>query len=86
MIHRRTGVVQTAFNRLIAREAEVRKVESVGEDFRLVTLAGEDLENRSWTPGDMVQIAFAGWESRSFRTLVRSSGSLGLGVDFYSRP
>lgn len=66
MIHRRTGVVQTAFNRLIAREAEVRKVESVGEDFRLVTLAGEDLENRSWTPGDMFQIAFAGWESRSY--------------------
>ncbi|XYH93591.1 siderophore-interacting protein [Sorangium sp. So ce1128] len=63
------GVVQTAFNKLVAREANVRKVESVGERFRLVPLAGEDLKNRTWTAGDMIQIAFAGWESRAYTPL-----------------
>lgn len=63
------GAVQSAFNKLVARTATVRKVEAVGAEFRLVTLAGEDLEDRTWTAGDMIQIAFAGWESRAYTPL-----------------
>ncbi|APR75582.1 Hypothetical protein A7982_00928 [Minicystis rosea] len=55
--------------RLIARQAEVRKIEPIGERFRLVTMAGADLEDRAWTPGDMIQIAFAGWEHRAYTPL-----------------
>lgn len=48
------------------RQVEVHDIEIVGTRFRLVTLAGESLKGRSWTPGDMVQIAFPGWQSRAY--------------------
>lgn len=35
-------------------------------DFRLVTLAGEELEGRRWSPGDMIQIGFAGFVGRAY--------------------
>ena len=38
----------------------------MGDAFRLVTLAGKDLENRRWTSGDMIQIAFAGLTGRAY--------------------
>lgn len=61
-----SGVVESTFLKLFGRRAEIRKVESVGELFRIVTLSGEDLQDRPWTPGDMVQIAFSGWEHRAY--------------------
>lgn len=64
-----SGVVATAFHRLVARRAHVTAVESVGKRFRLVTLEGEELRDRVWRPGYMVQIAFEGWESRAYTPL-----------------
>lgn len=61
-----SGVLETTFLKLFGRRAEIRKVECVGELFRIVTLSGEDLRDRPWTPGDMIQIAFTGWEHRAY--------------------
>ncbi|WP_437598281.1 siderophore-interacting protein [Sorangium sp. So ce590] len=63
------GVVESAFHRLVSRRARVRDVEPVGDAFRLVTLVGEDLEDRRWTPGDMIQIGFAGLAGRAYTPL-----------------
>lgn len=62
----RAGFVESKLLELIGREAEVRRVESVGPSYRVVTMQGADLEHRSFTPGDMVQISFGGWESRAY--------------------
>ncbi|MFY2561728.1 siderophore-interacting protein [Corallococcus terminator] len=61
-----SGVVESVFHRLVSRRAWVREVEPVGDAFRLVTLVGEDLENRRWVPGDMIQIGFAGLAGRAY--------------------
>jgi ferric-chelate reductase (NADPH) len=58
--------IEAAVLRLTLRQVEVRSIESVGDPFRLVTLAGESLQGRSWTPGDMLQVAFPGWQSRAY--------------------
>ncbi|WP_147449952.1 siderophore-interacting protein [Corallococcus carmarthensis] len=57
------------FHRLVSRRASVREVEPVGDAFRLVTLVGEDLEDRRWTPGDMIQLGFAGLAGRAYTPL-----------------
>ncbi|WP_158625163.1 siderophore-interacting protein [Corallococcus terminator] len=64
-----SGVVESVFHRLVSRRATVREVESVGDAFRLVTLIGEDLEDRRWMPGDMIQIGFAGLAGRAYTPL-----------------
>ncbi|RKI50289.1 siderophore-interacting protein [Corallococcus sp. AB004] len=64
-----SGVVESMFHRLVSRRARVREVESVGDAFRLVTIEGEDLEDRRWTPGDMIQIGFAGLAGRAYTPL-----------------
>lgn len=64
-----SGVVESMFHRLVSRRATVREVESVGDAFRLVTIEGEDLEDRRWTPGDMIQIGFVGLAGRAYTPL-----------------
>jgi NADPH-dependent ferric siderophore reductase len=64
-----SGLLATAFHKLLARRVQVRAVEAVGERFRLVTLAGENLEDCRWTPGDIIQIAFVGWAGRAYTPL-----------------
>ncbi|MFE8595770.1 siderophore-interacting protein [Archangium violaceum] len=64
-----SGVVESVFHRLVSRRAMVREIEPVGDAFRLVTLVGEDLENRRWAPGDMIQIGFAGLAGRAYTPL-----------------
>ncbi|WP_187345175.1 siderophore-interacting protein [Cystobacter ferrugineus] len=64
-----SGVVESMFHRLVSRRARVREVEPVGDAFRLITLVGEDLENRRWVPGDMIQIGFAGLAGRAYTPL-----------------
>lgn len=61
-----SGILEKAFHNLVSRRAVVQRVQAIGPRFRIVTLAGEELANRSWTPGDMVQIAFANWEARAY--------------------
>jgi ferric-chelate reductase (NADPH) len=61
-----TGVVESVFHRLVSRRATVREVERVTDQLWLVTLAGADLENRRWTPGDMIQIGFTGLAGRAY--------------------
>lgn len=58
--------IELAVLKLTLRQVEVQNVEAIGERFRVVTLAGESLRGRSWTPGDMLQIAFPGWQSRAY--------------------
>lgn len=60
------GAVQHAFHRVVARRARVARVAHVGARFCEFTLSGDDLEGRDWTPGDMIQIAFGGWQSRAY--------------------
>ncbi|WP_437533189.1 siderophore-interacting protein [Sorangium sp. So ce726] len=64
-----SGVVESLVHRLVSRRVTVREVEPVGDAFRLVTLVGEDLENRRWIPGDMIQIGFAGLAGRAYTPL-----------------
>lgn len=64
-----SGVVESVFHRIVSRRATVREVEAVGDAFRLVTLVGEDLEERRWRPGDMIQIGFAGLAGRAYTPL-----------------
>jgi ferric-chelate reductase (NADPH) len=61
--------LETALHKLISRQVEVQSNEPIGAAFRLVTLAGASLKNRNWTPGDIVQVAFPGWESRAYTPL-----------------
>jgi ferric-chelate reductase (NADPH) len=64
-----SGVIETVLHRLVSRRARVGEVEPVGGVFRLVTLVGDDLRDRRWTPGDMIQIGFAGLTSRAYTPL-----------------
>lgn len=59
------GFLESAMLKLIARSVEVQAVETIGSYCR-VTFAGADLVGRAWTPGDMIQISFGGWASRSY--------------------
>jgi ferric-chelate reductase (NADPH) len=59
-------MLETAFNKLVARRVEVSAVETPCDGFRLITLAGLDLQERIWAPGYMVQVALGGWESRAY--------------------
>ena len=61
-----SGILETAFNKLVARRVEVSAVETPSDGFRLITLAGLDLQERLWAPGYMVQVALGGWESRAY--------------------
>jgi len=72
------GTLESTVLRLFGRRGEVRKVESVGERYRLVTICGEELVERAWTVGDMIQFSFGGWESRAYTPLSydRVGGSL----------
>ncbi len=71
----RPGRLTSFLLNLATHEAEVRHVEKVGTDFRLVTLAADTLRDASWTPGDMMQIIISGaallgpWELRSYTPL-----------------
>lgn len=64
-----SGLLASTFLKLVARAAEVRAVEPIGDHFRLVTLGGPDLEDRAWTPGDRLQISLGGWENRTYTPL-----------------
>lgn len=74
-----TGLLETGFLKLVARAAEVRTVEAIGR-FRRVVLAGPDLVGRSWTPGDMIQIALGGWAARAYTPIAydASAGTMEL--------
>lgn len=60
------GVVETVFHRLVSCCASVHSIEPVAEVFRLVTLAGKDLRDRRWSPGDIIQIGFPGMVGRAY--------------------
>jgi ferric-chelate reductase (NADPH) len=61
-----SGIIETAFHKLVARRVEVSAVETPCQGFRLISLAGLDLQERPWAPGYMVQVALGGWESRAY--------------------
>lgn len=63
------GVVETVLHRLVSCRATVRAIEPVAEVFRLVTLAGKDLRDRRWIPGEMIQLGFAGLTGRAYTPL-----------------
>lgn len=60
------GLLESAVNKLLARELEVRRVDEPVEGFRLVTFGATSLRDQSWTPGDMMQLSFGGWEHRAY--------------------
>lgn len=60
------GRLESAITRLFTREADVRRVDNVTENFRLVTLGGKDLRGRKWKPGEKLQVIFSGWEQRAY--------------------
>lgn len=68
-----TGRFERAITKLVGLEARVRRVESVAERFRLVTLEGEDLRDREWVPGDFLQVFFRGFQHRAYTPLVWSA-------------
>ncbi|MRW90862.1 siderophore-interacting protein [Duganella sp. FT80W] len=63
---KRAGLIETAFQKLLTRSAQVVEVEDIGSNFRLVTLAGDDLCGVDWTPGDKIQVSLAGWVRRTY--------------------
>jgi NADPH-dependent ferric siderophore reductase len=75
----RPGRLVSLLLNLSTREVEVRHVEAIDAHFRLITLEGEELRCRQWTPGDMVQIILSGatlsgpWELRSYTPLAFDS-------------
>jgi NADPH-dependent ferric siderophore reductase len=64
-----SSIVESVFHRLVSRRATVREVESLGDAFRLITLASSGLVDRRWRPGDMVQLGFTGFEGRAYTPL-----------------
>jgi len=62
----RTSALESTVLRLLGRRTMVQNVEKVGEQFQLITIGGEDLVDRKWTAGDMIQISFGSWESRAY--------------------
>jgi NADPH-dependent ferric siderophore reductase len=58
--------IETAVLKLTLRQVDVKGVEVVGDRFRLITVAGASLVGRRWTPGEMIQVAFPGWQSRAY--------------------
>ena len=48
------------------RQATVSKVELLSENFRRITLAGDDLKGIVWTPGQKIQINFGGDATRTY--------------------
>ena len=53
-------------------EGEVRDIETVEGNLRLITFSGDDIRDMVWSPGDMVQLILSGstllgkWELRSY--------------------
>lgn len=56
----------STFLALIGRQVEVRRTEVVGDRFRIITLAGAALEDRAWTRGSMIQLAFSAFAARAY--------------------
>lgn len=67
--HESTGIV-AAVLKLFTRRAEIASVEPLGDHFRLLTLAGEDLKDTAWIPGQKVQMSLGGWVHRTYTPLV----------------
>ncbi len=65
-MNQRIGVMESTVLRLVGRRGLVRKTERVGERFRLITIGGDDLVERLWHPGYMLQFSFGSWESRAY--------------------
>ena len=71
----RTSAVESAVLRLFGRRGEVRNVETVGEQFRLVTIGGDDLVDREWAVGDMIQVSLGSWQNRAYTPLSYDSAN-----------
>src|SRR5450830_189680 len=62
---KRTGLIESAFLKLFARDAKIVDIEDVGTAFRIVTLGGNALYNIEWTPCEKIQILLSGWTQRT---------------------
>lgn len=60
------GRIEGALNRLFMKSAKVRECRELDEQFRLVTLGGDELRGVRWTPGHKVQVALGGWVHRTY--------------------
>lgn len=54
---KRPATVARVLRRLFGKRGNVTVVDSIGDRFRLVTLAGPDLKGVSWLPGQKLQVA-----------------------------
>lgn len=66
MARRPMGRVEELITGLFTRRATVTKAVAIGDRFRLLELAGEELRGAKWTPGDKIQIALGGWAMRTY--------------------
>ena len=57
---KRPAAVARVLRRLFGKKAKVMEVDSIGDRFRLVTIAGPDLERVAWSPGQKLQVAMPG--------------------------
>ncbi len=46
-MNQRTGVLESTVLRIFGRETQVQGIETLGEQFRLVTIGGDDLVDRA---------------------------------------
>lgn len=65
------GLLERAATRLFGREVAITRSTAIGP-YRLVTMQGEGLRDRSWHPGDYVQLLFGGWQARAYTPFVWS--------------
>lgn len=63
---KRAGRLESAVLKLFTRHVRVLDIADIGGAFRIVTLAGNALQNVAWTPGDKIQIQLGGWVQRTY--------------------
>lgn len=66
---KRTGLLESAVQKLFTRRAQIVMVEELNPTFRMITLGGDALKKAEWTPGDKIQIQLGGWVQRTYTPL-----------------
>lgn len=82
---KRTGRIEAAMLKLFTRSGWVLEIEEIGDDFRILTIGGEQLRNVDWTPGDKVQIQLGGWVQRTYTPIDWDSASGRMRILVYTR-
>jgi ferric-chelate reductase (NADPH) len=63
---RNVGLVESIAQKLFTQRANITEIYELNESFCILTLQGEALQGKKWTPGDKIKIMLGGWVQRTY--------------------